>query len=320
MNVINRNEIKTVQLPTFHGAEVSAQDRQLSQAIAELSRRDGYFFLDDHGVIADSISATIEETARFYARPYPEKSEFQCSGSSQFLGYRGLGAERSLSHQGSEACEQYRIGNVVPNPSGSIDVDQDHFHAPFPKALDLFHAMVAVGDRLMQALTTGLGLDDGHFDQFMTAPLHRLGLNYYEVGAGKRIGNTVSYAMSSHIDHAIFTILAHDQPGLEVLSADGDWITVPVQPGGLFVFLGDYIQRWSNGQYRAAKHRVAEVKSNRVSIQYKHRPSSATVVAPLDLLIGPGTHAHYRPFDTGRQYQNLLQDLIQDDVSQSAET
>jgi isopenicillin N synthase-like dioxygenase len=53
--------------------------------------------------------------------------------------------------------------------------------------------------------------------------------------------------MTSHIDHAVITLLTQDEPGLEVLSVEGDWIDVPMAPEALFVFVGDYAQRWTNG-------------------------------------------------------------------------
>ncbi|MEV5281768.1 2OG-Fe(II) oxygenase family protein [Streptomyces sp. NPDC051993] len=81
-------------------------------------------------------------------------------------------------------------------------------------------------------------------------------------------------------------------------------------PGSLFVFLGDYLQRWTNGVYRAATQRVRKVATDRISIRYKHRPSYNTVVAPLASFISATAPARYEPFDTGRQYSSLLEALI----------
>ncbi|MFE9552566.1 2OG-Fe(II) oxygenase family protein [Streptomyces sp. NPDC006703] len=125
--------------------------------------------------------------------------------------------------------------------------------------------------------------------------MHRLGLNYYEVGHGDESAGTVDDAMSPHVDHAVFTVVIQDEPGLEVRGTNGGWVPVPVVPGALFVFLGDYLQRWTNGVYRAATHRVRKVATDRISIQYKHRPSYNTVVAPLASFIRrPLQHATSR--------------------------
>jgi isopenicillin N synthase-like dioxygenase len=264
--------------------------------------------LSHHGVSADLIAAAFEETRRFYSRPLDQKSRFNCSAQSQFLGYRGLGAEKSRMHSGAEACEQYRIGNIVATPAAQTLVGL--YHEPFSQGTMLFEELVKVGSRLMSACTIGLGLVDTFFDPFMKAPMHRLGLNHYTVGAGQAIGNSVSYAMTPHVDHAVLTMLTQDEPGLEVLGAEGEWIDVPLIPGALFVFLGDYMQRWTNGAYRATPHRVREVSRNRMSLQYKHKPSYATVVAPLRPFVDQGHPARYEAFDTGHQYAELLQSLL----------
>lgn len=74
--------------------------------------------------------------------------------------------------------------------------------------------------------------------------------------------------------------------------------------------LGDYLQRATNGIYRAATHRVGAVTADRISIQYKHRPAYSTVVAPLEPCTSAGTTARHAPFDTGTQYASLLQSLL----------
>jgi isopenicillin N synthase-like dioxygenase len=300
--------IPFVEWPAGDGPWTADEAQRVAMAVGDACRHSGYFFLSNHGVPADLIAAAFEETHRFYSRPPDQKARFNCSAQSQFLGYRGLGVERSRMHSGGEACEQYRIGNSVATPELSELVE--FYHEPFRHGAMLFQELVKVGNRLMSLCATELGLGSTFFDCFMEAPMHRLGLNYYKVGAGQEIGNSVSIAMTSHIDHAVITILTQDEPGLEVLSVEGEWIDVPMAPDALFVFLGDYAQRWTNGAYRATTHRVREVSKDRMSVQYKHKPSYATVVKPLGPFVDEGHPARYEPFDTGRQYEVLLQSLL----------
>src|SRR5208282_2612523 len=222
--------IPSVELPGEGAAWTAGAACDAARAIDAACSKLGYFFLRNHGIPADTIVSAIEAAREFYARPLPEKASYRSSAKSQFLGYRCLGAERSLSHSGAEACEQYRIGNVFSAGSGLRAVDRDFFHRPFQKSIVFFADMTRVGDRLMAAGAVGLKQEPNFFDRFFDAPMHRLGLNFYETGAGAKIGNTVSYAMSSHLDHAVFTIVVQNEPGLEVLSPDGDWVDVPIIP------------------------------------------------------------------------------------------
>ncbi|MGW7079969.1 2OG-Fe(II) oxygenase family protein [Streptomyces sp. NPDC054871] len=276
--------------------------------ISEACRQHGFFFVRNHGVPIDLVASAFEETRKFYLQPLSEKIKFNASVASQFLGYRSLGREKSTSHTGGEACEQYRIGRTTGALASGRTAD--FYHEPFRQCAALFERMTVLGDRIFSVCVEGLALGGDSFAPYMKSPMHRLGLNYYKVGYGAEIANTVDYAMSPHVDHAIFTVIAQDEPGLEVQSSGGSWIHVPVTPDALFVFLGDYAQRWTNGAYRSALHRVGSVPVDRISIQYKHRPSYSTVVAPLDPFVDEENPPRYDPFDTGSLYESLLESLL----------
>lgn len=300
-------DIPVVEWPLRDGPWTMEESQQVARDVGDACLHYGYFFLKNHGVASGLIAAAFDETRKFYSLPVEEKRRFNCSADSQFLGYRGLGAEKSLMHSGGEACEQYRIGNFVEKPGAAALAEL--CHEPFTQSTALFEELVKIGDKLVSSCAVALGLDATFFDQFMEAPMHRLGLNLFSAGAGDAIGNSVNYAMTSHIDHAVLTVLVQDEPGLEVLHPDGHWVNVPSPPGTMFVFLCDYLERWTNGKYRAIPHRVREVSRDRFSLQYKHRPSYATVVAPLDQFVRED-HQRYEPFDTGVQYTELLQALL----------
>ncbi|MGG2459767.1 2-oxoglutarate and iron-dependent oxygenase domain-containing protein [Streptomyces sp. RGM 3693] len=303
-----RSAIPDVCLPSPDVRWTVEDKARVAAEIGAACRRGGYFFLRHHGVAADLLSAAYEETRRFYRLPVDEKRKFNASAQSQFLGYRGLGREKSTAHTGSEACEQYRIGNI----EGALDMpaSADFYHAPFTNGASLFRSLVRLGDTLLSACTDDLGLGATGFDPFMTSPMHRLGFNFYGVAHGEQIANTVDYAMSPHVDLSLFTMLTQNEPGLEVKGSHGEWICVPPTHDALFVFIGDYLQRWTKGLYVAGKHRVRAVTADRLSIQYKHRPGYATVVAPLSRFIGEANPARYGPFDTGRQYASHLRSLL----------
>jgi isopenicillin N synthase-like dioxygenase len=271
-------------------------------------RNPGFFFLTNHGVAAERIEGTFEEARQFYALPDEDKSALTCSPASQFLGYRGLGAERSRMHRGGEACEQYRLGNAVPGPTTSRLLDR--YNGPFPAGMGLFRDLVGVSDRLMAMCAGAAGLSASFLAPLTRAPLHRLGLNCYRVGAGRLLGNSVAYSMTPHVDHAIFTIVVQDELGLQVLDARGTWIDVPIVDGALFCFIGDYFQRWTNGLYPATRHRVRDVDRDRMSIQYKHKPPHATIVEPLEPFVSDDRARQYDAFETGEQYLVLLEDLL----------
>ncbi|MFI6768189.1 2-oxoglutarate and iron-dependent oxygenase domain-containing protein [Streptomyces sp. NPDC050355] len=297
-----------VQLPG-HAAGWTSKDRAaVAAGIGDVCRRKGFFFVHNHGIPADLIRNAYVEMQRFYQLPLAEKRKYDATEQSQFLGYRGLGRERSRTHSGTEACEQYRIGNTTDELALPSSVD--FYHAHFPKSLELFHHLTHLGDGILAACALDMGLAENFFTGYLDSPLHRLGLNYYGASHPSDVGSTVGYAMSPHIDLSLLTILDQDEPGLEVRDSDREWLEVPTVPGALFVFLADYVQRWSNGLHRAAPHRVSAVRRDRMSIQYKHRPDYGVVVRPLDTLTGPADPPTYAPLNTGPDYVTALRAIL----------
>ncbi|MFI7103528.1 isopenicillin N synthase family dioxygenase [Streptomyces sp. NPDC050161] len=300
--------IPHVQLPGDATSWNSKDRAAVAAGIGGHCRSTGFFFVHNHGVPTDLIRNVHAEMRRFYQLPLAEKTRYDATEQSQFLGYRELGRERSRTHRGTEACEQYRVGNTtreLPLPASV-----DFYHAHFPKSLELFRHLTHLGDGILAACALDLGLEEDVFTACLSNPLHRLGLNYYGASHSSGAGSTVGYAMSPHIDLSLLTILDQDEPGLEVRAPDGGWMEVPTVPGALFLFLGDYVQRWSNGQHRAAPHRVVTVRRDRMSIQYKHRPDYGVVVRPLDALTSPADPPAYAPLNTGSDYVAVLRSIL----------
>ena len=87
-----------------------------------------------------------------------------------------------------------------------------------------------------------------------------------------------------HADDSAVTVLAQqgDYEGLQVQTAAGDWLGVPVIPGALQVFSGSLLARWTSGRLRPGRHRVvAGGTVTRRSTAVFVYPALETVVAPL---------------------------------------
>jgi len=62
---------------------------------------------------------------------------------------------------------------------------------------------------------------------------------------------------AAHEDINLLTVLpASDQPGLELLGADGNWFQVPCDPGSLAINGGEMLDIATEGHYPATTHRV----------------------------------------------------------------
>lgn len=89
-----------------------------------------------------------------------------------------------------------------------------------------------------------------------------------------------------HEDINFLTILpAADGPGLEILSQDGEWISVPNRPDQVLINIGDMLQEVSAGYFPSTTHRVAtptgeDMAQGRMSLPLFLHPRPDVVLSP----------------------------------------
>lgn len=82
-------------------------------------------------------------------------------------------------------------------------------------------------------------------------------------------------------------VLQDDVPALEVLNANGLWISAPPIPGAFVCNVGQYLERHSNGLFPATVHRVRNMTGERrYSLPFFLTPDSDAMIEPLASCVG----------------------------------
>ncbi|CZF85872.1 isopenicillin N synthase family dioxygenase [Grimontia marina] len=90
---------------------------------------------------------------------------------------------------------------------------------------------------------------------------------------------------AAHEDINLLTILpASNEPGLQVLGKDGEWLDVPCDFGYLIVNIGDMLQEASGGHFPSTTHRVvnpdgADMTKSRISLPLFLHPKPEVVLS-----------------------------------------
>ncbi|KKD60796.1 2OG-Fe(II) oxygenase [Grimontia sp. AD028] len=90
---------------------------------------------------------------------------------------------------------------------------------------------------------------------------------------------------AAHEDINLLTILpAANEPGLQVLGKDGEWLDVPCDFGYLIVNIGDMLQEASGGYFPSTTHRVvnpegADMTKSRISLPLFLHPKPEVVLS-----------------------------------------
>ncbi|KAL3449184.1 Clavaminate synthase-like protein [Aspergillus insuetus] len=262
--------------------------RALADEIYDACTRVGFFYIKNHGIPSENVSAMHAAAQAFFALSHEQKMEYYLGKSSRYHGYSPLAGEHSdkdLFGSQTNLSESFDIGyEIAGDPSKSIfehtlpadsfelyggnqwpdDNVLPGFHATY---LEYFRNCVELSRKLLRIFALALGLGERYFDEFVTYPGCMSRILHYPpqpVGGKERVG------IEAHTDFECFTILSQDSvPALQVLNSSNQWVTATPIPNTLVVNVGDFMSFWTGGKFRSTVHRVTNLTGeNRYSVPF----------------------------------------------------
>ncbi|MEZ4752404.1 MAG: 2-oxoglutarate and iron-dependent oxygenase domain-containing protein [Bdellovibrionota bacterium] len=244
-----------LNLGTLKAAKAGAS---LCQALQET----GFLYLCNHGIPKPLQAELLEVSTRFFAKPLPVKSEIEMKNAgAAWRGYFATGAELTLGKPDQKEGLYFGAEHENSHP-GVLKAWPMHGRNQWPgsKELQKMRPLVleymaecaGLGQRLMACIALGLGLKESYFaDRFTAEPTTLFRIFNYPVSAGS------TWGVAEHTDMGFLTLLFQDEKGgLEVLSQENSWIPVPPIEGTLVINIGDMLEYWTHGLFRATPHRV----------------------------------------------------------------
>jgi isopenicillin N synthase-like dioxygenase len=279
--------------------------QRLAAEVDSACRDPGFFLVVNHGIPDELFTRAFDMARRFFALPEAAKAAIGIERSPVHRGWFELGRENldpRTQRSGGDLKEGVKIGRDLPADHPLVLAGVP-LHGPnqWPTGLDGFRETWAeyhtrltdLGREIMSCFALALGLEEAHFDRFLTEPMTTAGPLHYPPfsGGGDRL------SAGAHTDYGCLTLLAqHELPGLEVLGRDGQWYGVPVIEGALVVNVGDMLARWTNDRYTSTVHRVVNRSArHRYSIPFFFDPNHDTPVACLRSCLAAGEVPHYAP-------------------------
>jgi isopenicillin N synthase-like dioxygenase len=310
------------KIPIIDIAGLATNDRVMERRVAaEIGRaceEVGFFYVRNHGVAQAIIDAAYECSRAFHHSPVERRETVHVQHSR---GNRGW-LPSALAFPDPDP-ELYRLvpaaeeHDYISNPrlhsafdvSFDISADDPDFLAGnimlvpnqwpdwlpgFREAvLSYFEAVMALGNRLFRAFAMALDLPDGFFVDKARKPTSQLRLLHYprnELPMDQR-----HIGIAAHSDFECFTILNQRSSGLQVLNSADEWVEAPPIDGTFIVNIGDLIEGWTNGRFKATQHRVVNSGQERYSMPMFFAVDYDTVVEPLPQFV-----THDRPARYGR--------------------
>lgn len=145
----------------------------------------------------------------------------------------------------------------------------------------LYAELSSLANTLLALLASSLGKNPASFTSIMRNSVSTLRLLHYpcQSDASTPAPPTQELCCTPHTDSGLLTLLHQDDTGgLEVLNADGEWISAPYVPGSLVVNVGDLMAQMSGGRFVATMHRVRSSGGERYSVPFFCEPGVEAMV------------------------------------------
>lgn len=224
----------------------------------------GFLYIQGEQLQPALFDALVSTAERYFAQPLAQKMQHYIGQSSNHSGYVPIGEEQ-FKPNSYDLKESYDINYDYVAADGrrpllgpTLWPDDSEFKQ---QVLAYYNHLQGIGRQLFAAFALALDLAEDFFEPHLQHPPSQLRLIHYPYNPEAED----SEGIGAHTDYECFTLLFPTQPGLQVLSKQGEWFDVPLLPNSLIMNIGDMMEILSNGRYVATKHRVKKVPAERYS-------------------------------------------------------
>lgn len=256
----------------------------------------GFAYIANHGVPGELQRELAATSRRFFAEPLDVKMAIAMKHAGlAWRGYFPVGGELTASKPDQKEG-LYFGAEHQPNDPGVMGGWPMHgknlwpageaYKDFAPTVLRYMAELTQLGHALMKAVGVGLGLTPTYFrERFTDRPTMLFRCFNYPA----RPAHDQLWGVGEHTDMGFLTILLQDNlGGLEVKSQRGTWIKAPPIPDTFIINIGDMLQHWTHGIYRATLHRVKNIAgTDRVSFPFFFDPNWQCPLLPIDPALLP---------------------------------
>ncbi|KAI9371797.1 hypothetical protein BJX61DRAFT_10583 [Aspergillus egyptiacus] len=281
------------------------EDPAAGKAMLDAAAKYGFLYVDSKGTdfTSEDIRKAFERSKEFFASPIEEKE--RCRIQSNNRGWSGMHSETlDPEHQRTgDFKEAFNFGEFA---AGKAQQPLPPSLAPYEPEIGHFADLCTnTCSRILRLLALGLNIDPDFFttrhdpSKGPTGSILRY-LYYPSITAPQTADydHAADVRAGAHSDYGSITLLFQrpGQPGLEILTPEGTWAPVPVEPkqagnstqGSSYAFppilvnIGDLLSYWTDGLLKSTVHRVVFPAPERIGNSSQDRYSIVFFCHPLN--------------------------------------
>ncbi|KAL4884892.1 Clavaminate synthase-like protein [Aspergillus karnatakaensis] len=318
------DEIPIIDLTPIDG---SLQDRkQIASKIRAAAENTGFFYIKNHGIPEELIQRALRTAQDFFNQPLDEKEKVSHTKSKFNDGYHGVGTTQINNKESKDQKETFSVrynalnDPTTTNPASLTDsetsIAQEFLwtgtsHLPTFKSttLEFYRARLTLARKIIRLFALALNLDESYFDSITTHPgADGLYVHYPGTPNPTDPDTEIDVGIGSHTDIQCITLLWQDNSGgLQVLSADDEWLDARPIEGTIVVNIGDFMQRLSNNRFRSTVHRVYNRQpTSRYSMPFFLGFNPEAVVRVVESCVDEEHPALFEPLSCGEWHRARL--------------
>ncbi|WCP68733.1 2OG-Fe(II) oxygenase family protein [Vibrio tubiashii] len=227
---------------------VDYQAENAAELFVTSLRETGFGVLKNHPIPKELVESIYENWYQFFMSE--RKNEFHFNVETQDGYFPPSVSEVAKGHTVKDIKEYFHVYPWGQMPEELKEQIMDYYNRANAFAEELLgwveaHAPVEVQEKFSVALSEMINGSD--------KTLLRI-LHYPPMTGDEEPG---AIRAAAHEDINLLTVLpAANEPGLQVLSKEGDWLDVPCDFGNLIINIGDMLQEASGGYFPSTTHRV----------------------------------------------------------------
>ena len=286
------NQIPSVNLKDFLSDDKKNKEKFV-QSIGAAFQEIGFCAVRGHFLDKDLVSRLYTQIKLFFDLPEEIKRKYEHPEYSGQRGYVSFGKESAKGSKHGDLKEFWHFGQYISDD----DISKYNY---FPNIIvdelpefnkvgeEVYKTLEKTAKFVLRALALYLKIEEKYFDKYIEngnsilRPIH-----YPPITDDPK----EAVRAAAHGDINLITLLmgAHGK-GLQVKSADGQWIDAVASEEELMINIGDMLSRHTNNVLKSTVHRVVNpdkelLKKSRYSIPFFMHPVSEMKLNVLDSCI-----------------------------------
>ncbi|MGR3810789.1 isopenicillin N synthase family dioxygenase [Jiulongibacter sp. NS-SX5] len=308
------DSIPSVDLADFTSGNPELKQKFVNEIGAAFTNI-GFVAVKNHGLSDELREKLYDAVQKFFYQDDELKTKYEFPELAGQRGYIGKNKETAKGFKKPDLKEFYHIGQLNPRE----DMPDNIFPAEVPDfekyTTETFKTFENTGRTLLKAIALYLNLPEDYFEEkvYQGDSILRA-LHYFPIENPELLEEGAVRA-AAHGDINLITLLmGASADGLQVLRADGEWISVTALPDQIVINVGDMLDRLTNHKLKSTIHRVVnppveKMKTSRFSIPFFMHPRADMDLTCLESCVTAENPKKYVDMTAGEFLDERLREL-----------